>query len=161
MSWSEPDQSQAGLTDELRGLIRAEAARIGANAEDLEALIRFETGGKFSTKVVNPSSGATGLIQFMPSTARKLGTTTAALARMSHAEQFAHVSHYFDRVIAGKWEGPAGNLHTTQALFMAVFYPEYRYVEPHARFPAGVIAANPGIETPADYVRKVQSYHAS
>lgn len=42
--------------------------------------------------------GATGLIQFMPKTAAKLGTSTAALARMSAVEQMDWVLKYYQMV---------------------------------------------------------------
>ena len=43
--------------------------------------------------------GATGLIQFLPSTARGLGTTTDALAGMSSVEQLNYVEKYFDPLL--------------------------------------------------------------
>lgn len=44
----------------------------------LMACIAFETGETFSPAIKNSAgSGAVGLIQFMPSTAKALGTTTA------------------------------------------------------------------------------------
>jgi soluble lytic murein transglycosylase-like protein len=46
----------------------------------------------------NPTTGATGLIQFMPETAKNLGTTTSALKKMSRAEQMKYVEKYFDSV---------------------------------------------------------------
>ncbi|MDV6376366.1 hypothetical protein ORD21_17365 [Deinococcus sp. ZS9-10] len=54
--------------------------------------MNFESGVDPSRR--NAVSGATGLIQFMPSTARELGTTTDALARMSRAEQLPYVERY-------------------------------------------------------------------
>lgn len=41
------------------------------------------------------TSGATGLIQFMPATAQGMGTTTAALAAMSAVQQLDYVQRYF------------------------------------------------------------------
>lgn len=151
---------ERGLTPELEAALRSLASELGTSGEDLIALVRFETGGTFATDARNPNSGATGLIQFMPSTAEKLGTTTAALANMNHAEQIPVMREYFRRVADGKWAGPAGKLDTTQSLYMAVFYPKYRYEPANKRFPDSVIQANPGITTPADYIRKVQEYNA-
>jgi len=42
-------------------------------------------------------SGATGLIQFMPDTARNLGTSTKELAEMTQVDQLAWVREYFSR----------------------------------------------------------------
>lgn len=49
-------------------------------------------------EIDNPKTGATGLIQFMPDTAKNLGTTTAALKNMTRAEQMKYVEKYFDMV---------------------------------------------------------------
>lgn len=69
------------------------AARLGAKPEHLLAVMSFETGGTFSPSIRN-GIGATGLIQFLPSTARGLGTSTDALARMSSVEQLEYVEKY-------------------------------------------------------------------
>jgi len=58
------------------------AGRLGAKPEHLLAVMSFETGGSFSPSETN-FIGATGLIQFIPDTARGLGTSTAQLARMN------------------------------------------------------------------------------
>src|SRR5690606_16136703 len=55
----------------------------------------WETGESFSPSVKNPGSSATGLIQFMAATARSLGTTTTALAKMTVIEQLDYVGMYF------------------------------------------------------------------
>ena len=51
------------------------AGRLGISEADLMAVMSFETGGTFNPGIRNAAgSGATGLIQFMPSTAAGLGT---------------------------------------------------------------------------------------
>jgi hypothetical protein len=65
----------------------------------------------------NPKSGATGLIQFMPTTARGLGTTTDELARMSRAEQMKYVEKYFDNKLP---QGATGG-----QIYAAVFLPAF------------------------------------
>ncbi len=62
---------------------------------DMMSCMAFETGATFSPSIVNKVSGSTGLIQFMPATARGLGTTTAELAKMSVSEQLVYVGKYF------------------------------------------------------------------
>jgi hypothetical protein len=82
----------------------------------LYAVMGFETGGTFDPAEKNRAgSGATGLIQFMDSTAEELGTTTDKLAGMSRSEQLVYVDKYF----SGKGiEG--GNLGD---IYMAVLFP--------------------------------------
>lgn len=66
------------------------------NPSWLMACMAFETGETFSPSIRNfAGSGATGLIQFMPSTAKKLGTTTDDLAKMTAVEQLQYVEKYF------------------------------------------------------------------
>ena len=81
----------------------------------LYAVMSFETGGTFDPAIENPDSGATGLIQFMPSTAKGLGTTVEALRRMNRAQQLEFVDKYFsNKGIEG------GNLDD---VYMAVLFP--------------------------------------
>jgi len=62
----------------------------------LYAVMSFESGGTFDPGMKNMAgSGATGLIQFMPETARGLGTSTEALANMTRTEQLQYVDKYF------------------------------------------------------------------
>lgn len=83
------------------------------------AVMDFETGGTFSSSVRNAAgSGATGLIQFMPSTARALGTTTEELAQMSRSEQMVYVEKYFDQ-FADKIRGGQ-----VDDVYMAVLWPK-------------------------------------
>lgn len=67
----------------------------GVTPDDLMACMAFESAGTFSPAVRNKVSGATGLIQFMPQTAGLLGTSTAALARMTAVGQLDYVARYF------------------------------------------------------------------
>lgn len=107
-----------GLLDrtspEFRAELRAVADRLGIDPTDLAAVISFETAGTFSPSIRNPFSGATGLIQWMPATARAFGTSTDALAKMSAVEQLAWVERYFARY--------RGRALTTHELYMVVFW---------------------------------------
>lgn len=78
----------------LRALVRM-CDRRGIDPNVLLAVMSIETAGTFDPAIRNPGSTATGLIQFMERTARALGTTTAALARMSNVAQLAYVERYF------------------------------------------------------------------
>ena len=68
------------------------AGRLGLKTEDLLAIMNFESG--LDPSKINRTSGATGLIQFLPDTARELGTTTAALRNMSREQQLPFVERY-------------------------------------------------------------------
>ncbi len=70
---------------------------------------------KLNPQAVNPISGATGLIQFMPSTARSLGTTTTVLKRMSNVQQLDYVLAYLRPY--------KGRMKTWVDVYLAVFYP--------------------------------------
>lgn len=83
----------------------------------LLAVMKFETGGTFDPGVKNKAgSGATGLIQFMPSTAKSLGTSTDALARMSAEDQLDYVEKYFQPY--------KGRMKDLKDAYMAVLYPK-------------------------------------
>lgn len=84
---------------------------------DLMTCIAWESGRSFSPSKRNMAgSGATGLIQFMPATARALGTTTDALAAMSAEDQLNYVYKYF--------EPYKGRLRNLSDLYMAILWPK-------------------------------------
>ena len=70
---------------------------------------------RLNPQAVNPISGATGLIQIMPSTARGLGTTTAVLKRMSNVQQLDYVLAYLRPY--------KGRMKRWVDVYLAVFYP--------------------------------------
>lgn len=107
-------------TPEFRSALQAMAARHGWDWQAIAAVMAAETVGTFSPSIRNPNSGATGLIQFMPSTATNLGTSIAALAAMTATQQLAYVERYLRGVFASH--------PVTQALrradyYLAVFWP--------------------------------------
>ena len=85
------------------------------NPNWLMAVMYIETGGKFTPDVKNPSSSATGLIQFMSNTAVNLGTTTQQLAQMSNYEQMYYVYKYLSAY--------RGKMLSYPDVYMAVFAP--------------------------------------
>jgi hypothetical protein len=91
------------------------ASALGVKASDLMAVFKQESG--VNPAAVNRTSGATGLIQFMPDTARRLGTTTEELAQMDGVQQLDYVYKYFK--MTGVGDGSLGDL------YMAVFMPKY------------------------------------
>lgn len=92
------------------------ADRLLIDPNFLMAIMSFETGATFSPSVKNIYSGATGLIQFMPATARSLGTTIEELEKMTAAEQLDFVEKYF--------APRKGKLLTIEDAYMAVLYPK-------------------------------------
>lgn len=92
------------------------ASSLGVDSKDLIAIFKQESG--VNPAAVNPMSGATGLIQFMPDTAKRLGTSTQELKQMSAVDQLDYVYRYFKMV--GVQPGmKLGDL------YMAVFMPKY------------------------------------
>lgn len=90
-------------------------ARLGASSEYMLRVMGFETAWSFDPSERNPHSGATGLIQFTRGTARGLGTSVTALARMTAEEQMHYVEKYFQPY--------AGRLSTLEDNYLAVYYP--------------------------------------
>jgi peptidoglycan hydrolase-like protein with peptidoglycan-binding domain len=106
----------ASTSAEFRDKVVQIADRLGTNPNFLMAVMSFETGGTFSPSVPNKAgSGAVGLIQFMPKTARHLGTSTSALAAMSAEAQLEFVEKHFQPF--------KGRLNTIEDTYMAVLFP--------------------------------------
>lgn len=100
----------------FRQLLFTGCHNLGVDPNLLMACIAWETGETFSPSKKNMAgSGATGLIQFMPSTARALGTTTEKLAAMTPEEQLKWVFKYFDPY--------SGRLHTLSDVYMTILWP--------------------------------------
>ena len=105
------------LTPEFQQKVEAIEQRLRMAPGSLLAVMRFETGGSFNPAEKNRAgSGATGLIQFMPSTAKSLGTSTDALAKMSAEDQLEYVEKYLTPY--------KGKLGTVRDAYMAVLYPK-------------------------------------
>lgn len=86
------------------------------NPDDLMSCMAWESAESFRPDIRNAAgSGATGLIQFMPSTAVGLGTTTAKLAAMSAEDQLNYVYKYFRPY--------AGRLNNLGDIYMAILWP--------------------------------------
>lgn len=90
------------------------ADKLGVAKSDLLAIMRLESGVDPSRQ--NDQSKAIGLIQFMPKTARELGTSTEELRNMTAVQQLDYVYEYF--VMRGV--RPGMNLGD---LYLAVFWP--------------------------------------
>lgn len=109
----------------------------------------WETGEAFSPSTVNKVSGATGLIQFMSSTAKGLGTSLPKLAAMSVVEQLDYVYAHFKPF--------AGRLNNLGDVYMAILWPvgvgkPDDYVLWDSKSQATTFAQNAGLDVNADGV---------
>lgn len=91
-------------------------ADFGCDPSHLMAAMAFETGRTFSPTKKNKVSGATGLIQFMPATAKGLGTSISQLEAMTAVEQLDVVRLYFKPY--------KGRLATLSDVYMAILWPK-------------------------------------
>ncbi|MCB9592762.1 MAG: LysM peptidoglycan-binding domain-containing protein [Sandaracinaceae bacterium] len=95
--------------------VRRVAARLRMDPDHLMAVMHYETAGSFRASVRNPHSRAVGLIQFLPSTARSLGTSHLRLARLDPVAQLAWVERYLRPY--------RGRMRTIEDAYLAVFTP--------------------------------------
>lgn len=108
-------------------------------------------------------SGATGLIQFMPATAKELGTTTTALKAMTNLQQLDYVKKYLTMY------GYHKRVKDVADLYLSVFFPLALYRDDSFVFPKWASDANKifdvnkdGTLTKAefkDYVNKKYAEH--
>jgi hypothetical protein len=100
----------------FRNRVREISVNLQTDPNFLMACMAFESAGTFSASVKNGAgSGAVGLIQFMPTTAQALGTTTERLAAMSAVKQLDFVEKYFSEA--------KGKLKTLEDVYMAILWP--------------------------------------
>lgn len=146
-------------SDAFRSALVDAMASINVDPNFITPVMANESG--FSAQARNPMSNAIGLIQFMPSTARALGTSTEELAAMTDVEQLPYVVAYL-RPFASRI-GTAGDA------YMAVFMPRYVGADPGltiATSPAATYTQNrvfdregKGYITVADVERKAQDLY--
>lgn len=146
-SIAEAYPAAAGIADAIVDV----ADEVACDPFALANLINFESG--FNPAAVNSVSGATGLIQFMPSTARSLGTSTGAIRGMSASAQMPLVQLYLARQ---KGAFKVRSLRAPHKLAMSVFYPKAMRWPSWAMFPWKVIRANRWrFFTPGGYVERM------
>lgn len=137
------------LSQSANEILKNIANNLGVEYQDLFDLIKFESN--FDPMAKNPITGAVGLLQFLDKAAIDLGYTKKEdipydLKTQEEQLQLA-VYPYLKRYT------PYEN---ALDLYMAVFYPKYRKVDPNKKFPQHVIDANSGISTPLEYYNKVK-----
>ncbi|MGE0200890.1 MAG: transglycosylase SLT domain-containing protein [Candidatus Melainabacteria bacterium] len=120
-----PAEKQLGSDEEIHQQVKtfinevqAMATRLGGDPDFILAVMGFESAG-FIYNVSNPDSGATGLIQFMDSSAESSGTTTEALSTMDPISQLPFVEKYFEN------NGAKGKINSLAATYSVVFAPAY------------------------------------
>jgi hypothetical protein len=79
---------------DLAALFRA-AEELGISPDALATIISLESG--FDPQAQNKNTKATGIIQFIPSTAKVLGTTVEALSGMSFQQQLPFAVKFYAR----------------------------------------------------------------
>jgi hypothetical protein len=91
------------------------ASGLGCDPSYLMAAMAFETGDTFSPTDQNRLSGATGLIQFLPSTAARLNTSIQALLQMTAIEQLDYVQKYLAPY--------KGRMRSLSDVYMSILFP--------------------------------------
>lgn len=133
-----------------KAYITAAALAVGTRPDDLNALIAFESN--YDPQAKNPYSSARGLLQFTNAAAQDLGyknSTDLIAKNPTFTTQIKNaVIPYLSRYAP---------FSSQQSLYMSVFYPAARDWPPSTVFPPNVQAANPGIKTISDYIKKVNS----
>lgn len=94
--------------------------KIDCDPNDLMAIMNIETIGSFKANKRNRSTRATGLIQFMPTTAIGMGTTIDRLAQMTELEQLDYVEKHF--IDGKKYRNVTGRVDAA-TLYALVFWP--------------------------------------
>lgn len=104
--------------------VKEVARKLGANPDHLMQVMKAESGlsasrrntyAPFKAKDGSIDGYATGLIQFIPNTARALGTSTWELEKMSRVEQMDYVLKYLMPY--------KGKLNTYFDVYLVVFFP--------------------------------------
>lgn len=148
MSVSSADIQRAyGLSASEVFALNSLAGYLQTRPEWIANVIRMESG--WNPVAVNAASNATGLIQFLPSTANRLGTSVDAIKRLSRVQQLnGPIRAYFAPY--------RGRLNSQLDVAMAVFYPVAIGKGESYRFPSNVPRYNPGIYTAGDYLNKLK-----
>lgn len=89
------------------------SSRLGISPDWLMAVMYFESG--LNHRAVNRSSGAVGLIQFMPSTLSNMGSTSSYIQNITNVEQLDFVYKY---LLPYK-----GKMQSLIDVYFAVFFP--------------------------------------
>lgn len=114
------------------------ASRLGVSPNWIMFVINYETAGAFSTTIQNRIN-ATGLFQFLPSTAISLGTTVDALKNMTATQQLD-----YGYKLLKPYRGSMVDYYST---YLGVFYPAALNQPDNYIFPQNVVNENPSFFT--------------
>lgn len=139
--------------------------RLNCDYRDLLGVMNSESG--INAQAKNPHGSATGLIQFIESTARSLGTTTAALRNMSPIQQL----DYVEKCIANskKMAGfSASDKLSAGELYALIFLPARAKREVLTQSGENYYSANRGLDknkdgkiTKDELAQRVHSFYVS
>ncbi len=135
------DKSQYGKA--FLKKVKQIAKRLNCNYRDLLGVMNSESGINAAAK--NPNGSASGLIQFIESTANSLGTTCAALRRMSPVDQLDYVEKYLQRMKSAAGFSSNHKLSAGE-LYALVFLPARAKREVLASSGEAYYAANRGLD---------------
>lgn len=97
------------------------AQQLGTTSNALLAVMKQESG--VNPAAQNKQGGASGLIQFMPDTARLLGTTTDEIRKMDGVQQLDYVYKYYK--MTGVGDGSVGDLYLATFMPKFIGYPDH------------------------------------
>jgi hypothetical protein len=145
----------AKMSPALRDRCRIFAQDFGTHPDWLPACMAFETMESFRPDIRPLRNGkrlssAVGLIQFLEGTAKRLGTTTAALAAMSAERQFDYVWRYFRDTVRER-----GPIRSLEDCYMAIHWPAAVGKPDDATMylrGSDAYAANAGLDLDGDHV---------
>jgi hypothetical protein len=103
----------------FRSALAEMALSIGLDPSYIAAVMAIETGRTYSPSIQNPFTRATGLIQFMPTTAAAMGTSVDQLKRMTAIQQLEYVKRFFRPQLSRI------RPHVPGDYYLAVFMPAY------------------------------------
>lgn len=103
----------SSISQEFLTKVKEIGKRLGIDYRYLLSVMQFESG--LNPQAINKWTKATGLIQFMPSTAHELGTTCDELYKMTDVQQLDYVEKYFNPY--------KGKLDSLSEVYMAVLWP--------------------------------------
>lgn len=118
--------------------VREVSHSLGIAPEWLMAVMHSES--KFDASVSNfKGSGATGLIQLMPKTAKDYTITVEQLRNLNHVQQLDYVYHYLNKVRKSR----KTQFNSLTELYLAILYP--RALEAHNKVPHYTLYAHPSV----------------
>ena len=88
----------SNLRTAFENTVKAICSDLGIKNPDWLMIVMWAES-RLNPQARNPKGTATGLIQFLESTAKDLGTSTAALYKMNHVQQLPYVREYLKRRI--------------------------------------------------------------